>query len=274
MDARVKPAHDSLQYLPLCLCVSVVIFDMTQAAVRETDVPFRASSAASGSVAFGAIDHLERNGYAVLAGAADTQAAAEAFDSLIAGSSSGSRRVPADAEIVEQLAGQPVVRDIVSRLAGHDARPVRAIAFDKTADANWLVPWHQDRTIAVNSREDAADVINWTVKRGVTHCEPPAAMLETMLTLRWHIDGIGLDDGCLRVLTGTHRLGRLTRDEIAQQLRFGNDASVPVPAGSIFVMRPLLVHSSRRRTTTGRRRVLHVEFAAGDPPVPLQWART
>lgn len=39
-------------------------------------------------------------------------------------------------------------------------------------------------------------------------------------------------------------------------------------------MSPLLVHSSRKRVTQGRRRVLHVELAAGDPPPPLGWAWT
>ena len=29
---------------------------------------------------------------------------------------------------------------------------VRSIFFDKTSEANWLVPWHQDLTIAVKER--------------------------------------------------------------------------------------------------------------------------
>jgi hypothetical protein len=37
-------------------------------------------------------------------------------------------------------------------------------------------------------------------------------------------------------------------------------------------MRPLLVHASRRRITEGRRRVLHIELAAADPPPPFRWA--
>ena len=32
------------------------------------------------------------------------------------------------------------------------SRPVRAILFDKTAETNWALGWHQDRTICVKRR--------------------------------------------------------------------------------------------------------------------------
>ena len=41
-------------------------------------------------------------------------------------------------------------------LLGNGMRPVRSILFDKTADANWPVAWHQDLTIAVRGRTTVA----------------------------------------------------------------------------------------------------------------------
>jgi len=204
----------------------------------------------------------------------DPAAVLSTFDSLLARGGSGSRRIAPDQDLVSRLLHLPKVCRLVSNLLGTPARPVRAIAFDKTTGRNWSVPWHQDRTIAVDRRDEAADVRCWTVKNGVNHCEPPVGLLQRMVTLRWHLDDVGPRDGCIRVLPGSHRLGRLAAADISRLLRQVLPVDVPVPAGGVFVMSPLLVHSSRKRVTAGRRRVLHVELAADDPPAPLRWAGT
>lgn len=214
---------------------------------------------------------LMRQGHAVVGdlGAIMPQ---EAFDTLLVRGGNGSRRIPADHGLVGLLLRQPGIARLVSRILGPAARPVRTIAFDKTAGRNWAVPWHQDRTIAVDRRDDRANVRCWTVKNGVDHCEPPVGLLERMVTLRWHLDAVGPEDGCIRVLSGSHRSGRLNAADIRNLLAEVPAMDVPVPAGGVFIMSPLLVHSSRKRITDGRRRVLHVELAAGDPPAPLRWA--
>jgi ectoine hydroxylase-related dioxygenase (phytanoyl-CoA dioxygenase family) len=161
-----------------------------------------------------------------------------AFDALLTRETGESRRISAGHNLVGLLLGQPNIRKRIARVLGPSAQPVRC----------------------------------WTVKNGVPHCEPPVGLLRRMVTLRWHIDAVGLRDGCIRVLPGSHRMGRLTAADISKLLVRVPAVDVPVPAGAVLFMSPLLVHSSRRRTTQGRRRVLHVELAAGDPPMPLRWA--
>lgn len=212
-----------------------------------------------------------RQGHAVI-GDPGVSPPQQAFDELLARQGGGSRRIPAGHGLVDLLLRQPKIRKLISRHLGNTARPVRAIAFDKTAGRNWSVPWHQDRTIAVDRRDEAADVRCWTVKEGVDHCEPPVGLLERMVTLRWHLDAVGPSDGCIRVLPGSHRLGRLASPNIRTLLAEVPAVDVPIQTGAVFVMSPLLVHSSRKRETEGHRRVLHVELAAGDPPAPLGWA--
>lgn len=219
-----------------------------------------------------AADRLARRGYALIDGSAtDLRSAVAAFDALRADAEESLRIAPSH-PLVATLLAQPAVRALVGEAIGPDAKAVRAIAFDKTARANWFVPWHQDRTIAVKARDDSAAVTNWTVKAGVPHCEAPVAQLERMLTLRWHLDLIGPADGGLRVLPGSHRKGRLTAEAIAALARETPAMELAVSAGTVLALRPLLVHGSRRRTTLGHRRILHVELAAGDPPPPLAWA--
>lgn len=210
-------------------------------------------------------------GYGVIR-AQESPVPTDAFDALLGPAGNKSCRIPARHALVSLLLGQAAVRRLISRILGTAARPVRAIAFDKTRGRNWAVPWHQDRTIAVDRRDAAADVRCWTSKRGVNHCEPPVPVLERMVALRWHLDAVGPEDGSIRVVPGSHRLGRLAATDISRLLERVRPVDVPVPAGGVFVMSPLLVHSSRKRVTEGRRRVLHVEVAAGSPPAPLRWA--
>jgi hypothetical protein len=71
---------------------------------------------------------------------------------------------------------------------GSVAAPVKATLFDKTPDANWLVPWHQDLTISVKERVDIDGFGPWTVKAGVLSVQPPVSILERMLAIRIHLD--------------------------------------------------------------------------------------
>lgn len=149
--------------------------------------------------------------------------------------------------------------------------PVRALYFDKSPEANWLVPWHQDLTLALVARADVPGFGPWSVKDSVPHVQPPVALLETMLTLRLHLDDADEDNGALRVMPGSHRLGRLSSRRI-QELRAPRpDFLCAASAGDALLMRPLLLHASGRSSSENHRRVLHVEYAAFTLPDKLRW---
>jgi hypothetical protein len=57
-------------------------------------------------------------------------------------------RVLDRAEVSAVLGPHGSMGRCAAAILGAAGRPVRAILFDKTADNNWGVPWHQDRTIA------------------------------------------------------------------------------------------------------------------------------
>jgi len=54
---------------------------------------------------------------------------------------------------VSALLKAPYVCEIVRSALDSQAFPVRGIPFDKTPNANWKVPWHQDLTIAVAEKK-------------------------------------------------------------------------------------------------------------------------
>jgi ectoine hydroxylase-related dioxygenase (phytanoyl-CoA dioxygenase family) len=101
------------------------------------------------------------------------------------------------------------VREFVEQVLGSQAFVVRTTLFDKTGSANWKVPWHQDVTIAIQERRDIDGYGPWSIKEGVTHVQPPAQVLERMITVRVHLDDCPASNGALRVMPGTHKLGKL-----------------------------------------------------------------
>ncbi len=150
-------------------------------------------------------------------------------------------------------------------------KPVRAILFDKTPNSNWYVTWHQDVTIAVKERIDVAGYGPWSIKSGVHHVQPPAAVLQNMVALRIHIDDSPLENGPINFIPESHRLGILDPQSIAELRTQRQSVSVPAAAGDIILMKPLILHSSPVSSNPAHRRVLHIEYAAYDLPAGLQW---
>lgn len=173
---------------------------------------------------------------------------------------------------VSELARSPSIIALMSRHLGGQATPVRAILFDKSNDTNWLVPWHQDLTIAVMERADVEGYGPWSVKDGVPHVQPPVGVLRQMLTIRIHLDDCDATNGPLQVIPGSHKAGRLDSAAIQDWRACVKPVLCEAKAGDALLMRPLLLHASSRSTAMDRhRRVLHIEYAACELASPLRW---
>ena len=150
---------------------------------------------------------------------------------------------------------------------------VRGILFDKNPATNWAVAWHQDLSIAVSERPAPGagppGFGPWSKKAGVVHVEPPEKLLAGMLTIRLHLDRADAANGALRVRPGSHRAGRLAAPAAWESPA---DETIEAEPGDALLIRPLLLHASSKAEHPTRRRVLHVELAAGGLPPPLRWA--
>ncbi len=169
---------------------------------------------------------------------------------------------------IQELSRSPAIRQLVEPILGAHARAVRAIYFDKLPGANWKVPWHQDLTIAVKERGEVEGFGPWSVKEGVTHVQAPSEVLDSMLSVRVHLDSCGHDNGPLRVIPRSHSTGILRGRDFEHAL------SAPAvvclaEAGDIVLMRPLILHASAAADTPSHRRVIHFDFARSDLPAPL-----
>jgi ectoine hydroxylase-related dioxygenase (phytanoyl-CoA dioxygenase family) len=183
----------------------------------------------------------------------------------------GVRELFAQSPAALALAWHPEVRRSAEAILGAECFVVRALLFDKTERANWNVGWHQDLTIAVRERCDAAGFGPWSVKAGVPHVQPPAAVLERMLAVRVHLDDCGSENGPLRALPGSHRSGKLSAETIESWKQRVAATTCSAPRGGILAFRPLLLHASSSSAKPQRRRVVHFEFAIDELPAGPAW---
>ena len=172
---------------------------------------------------------------------------------------------------VQALAQLPELRALIDAVLGQEAIPVRGILFDKIPDANWKVPRHQDVTIAVQEKVDIEGFGPWSIKADVLHVQPPAYVLENMISLRLHLDRCGEENGALRVLPGSHLRGRISGDQISNIRDEAVEHVCEVNTGGVLLMRPLLLHASSPSQVPGHRRVIHIDYAAVDLPTGMQW---
>ena len=186
----------------------------------------------------------------------------------------GGARNILDRSEVRELAAHAALRALATSVLGKSCFAVRALFFDKTPTSNWKVVWHQDLTIATAVRADVPGFGPWTEKAGVPHVQPPMRVLEEMMAIRVHLDACTTENGPVRVLDGTHHLGRLSAGAIDELRSAKPERECLVEEGAILAFRPLLLHASAPSITPRHRRVIHIEYAAHDLPSPLTWHRT
>lgn len=218
---------------------------------------------------------IERDGFAIVPGVLDEDsrlALLSEVDGLLSESPAGVRGLAAKIPSVRALAELPAVRSLVGLVLGPEGQLVRSILFNKSDEANWWVAWHQDLAIAVARRAEAGGYSSWSVKEGVPHVQPPVEVLERMLSVRLHLDSADETNGALWVSPGSHRLGRVPAAEAADVAERNGKHLCVARAGDALLLRPLILHASRKATSSMPRRVIHLEFAAVSLPGSLTWA--
>jgi hypothetical protein len=92
---------------------------------------------------------------------------------------------------------------LASAVLGDRAIPLDATIFDKHARANWTVPGHQDRIVAVA----ATTARKHRIRDGVAYAELEAKTLAGLVALRIHFDPTDGDSGALCVVPESHLHG-------------------------------------------------------------------
>jgi hypothetical protein len=76
--------------------------------------------------------------------------------------------------------------------------------------------WHQDTALPLRGKTERAGWGPWSTKAGILYAHAPASALERIMALRVLLDDSESDNGPLRALPGTHRLGVLSAAEVME----------------------------------------------------------
>ena len=169
------------------------------------------------------------------------------------------------------LASDGCIGAVAASVLGVDARPVRAILFNKSPETNWSLGWHQDRTICVTHKREAPGFGPWTVKSGMVHVAPPFDLLSRMVTVRAHLDDVPATNAPLLIAPGSHKHGRVAFDEIDQVVGFCGTVACMAEAGDVWLYATPILHASETASAPQSRRVLQIDYAAETLPFGLEW---
>lgn len=228
---------------------------------------------------------LDRNGYSLLERVYSSDEVRDAIERLVdclrelpassASVRSRDDRVYALRNLLElfpyatEIWNRRPLTDLLRDILGDKAGLVRGLFFDKPPEKSWSLPWHKDLTIAVrDNRLNSSRFRHPTRKAGVPHVEAPKSVLDSMLTLRIHLDDATEENGALRVIPGSHHSAEASN----QAENIGK--LITADAGDVLAMRPLLSHCSgtSHPGTQQHRRVIHLEFAADQKlPEGFEW---
>jgi len=160
--------------------------------------------------------------------------------------------------------------EIIKRISPNCNQSIKSIYFDKPPNANWIVNWHQDLTINLTEKKDIPNFKNWRVKEERTIVQPNLEFLESIFTIRIHLDDCTKENGALRVIENSHNKGVIEIKEWIKN-KEGLERICEVKKGGIVIMKPLILHASRRTENEKNRRVLHIEFTDKELPAGLNW---
>ena len=172
-------------------------------------------------------------------------------------------------KIAEKVFTKKLVK-IIKQISPNCNRSIKSIYFDKPPIANWIVNWHQDLTINLMEKKEVNNFKNWRVKNDITIVQPNRELLENIFTIRIHLDDCTKENGALRVIEESHKKGII---EIKRWIKNKNGTVriCEVKKGGIVIMKPLILHSSKRTENRKNRRVIHIEFTDKELPIGLNW---
>jgi ectoine hydroxylase-related dioxygenase (phytanoyl-CoA dioxygenase family) len=169
--------------------------------------------------------------------------------------------------LAQLILAHPHIRPFLST----DSVAVQCTYFEKSKEQNWLVPVHQDLSIPVREKMDHAELSGWSEKDGAIFVQAPQSVLQKIIAVRLYMDDCGVEDGPLRVVPGSHRLGRLTNEQALIERDRLRETVCTVERAGTLVMKPLILHASSKASGSSKRRVLHFVYGPRELPYGLNW---
>lgn len=133
---------------------------------------------------------------------------------------------------------------MATQCLGHPGIAARAILFDKTAETNWSLAWHQDRTICVRERIEVKEFGPWSFRAGLHHVTPPFDLLARMVTLCVHLDDVPATNAPLLIALGPHTLGKVPVGDVEAVTARCSIVACLATAGDIWAYSTPILHTA------------------------------
>ncbi len=177
-----------------------------------------------------------------------------------------------DLPVVQAAARELRAELVAAGILPSGAVAIQAIAFDKTAETNWKVAWHQDLMFPFARPVQAKGYQLPVNKGGVDFARPPLEVLEELLAVRLHLDDCDAGNGPLRVAPGSHLDGIIPSSNCAPRAAELGEVACLAQEGEALLMKPLLLHASSQASSPRHRRGLHFLYHPGKA-IPEAWHR-
>ena len=163
-------------------------------------------------------------------------------------------------------------RDAAAAYLGRRARLTRAILYEVGGSDDVGRVVHQQLMVLVAERCERSDTFaHWAQQDGGWIAEAPTSLLHRTVTARVFLDDAGDRTGCLRVVTMDSEWTPSKLEPRACERYSKRLQPVKVLAGDAVLLHPLALRSNAVNQSETPCRVLHLEFAAGEPGQGLRW---
>jgi|GEM_PF-5756574 len=157
-----------------------------------------------------------------------------------------------------ELPRDPLLTRVAQELVGSRVVVAWALVLNKVRSptANWAVPWHQDTSVyCTHIPPDASGEL----RAGFATFRPTDHSVANLTVARVALDRDTTTSGCLRVLPGSHKWGRVSGGEGG---RLGGHAgtAIELEPGDVAFFNPLLMHRADENRTSSQRRVVHIYY--------------
>ena len=150
---------------------------------------------------------------------------------------------------------------VTENVYGERLVPYKATLFEKSGKANWLVAWHQDTSLPLETSPNSEGWGPASKKDGVNFLHAPIWALAHILALRIHLDPSMTINGPLRVIPASHKQRFHNDADIEQMRKSSCVVECLVGKGGVVAMSPMILHASSKIRGDSPRLVLHIEYA-------------
>ncbi|MEM8604741.1 MAG: hypothetical protein AAGF24_13010 [Cyanobacteria bacterium P01_H01_bin.121] len=203
-----------------------------------------------------ALPLFDHNGYVTIAQVLDDVSVGELIQDLPIIASSGTRILLSChpfSDFAARLRESPLLSPVLSGLVA-----VEGIFFVKTEQRNWSVSTHRDTIVPIHGSGPWQSA---GLKEGMQCVHAPLEFMRQCVTVRVSLHLV--PEGDILVVPGSHN--DTSTAEGCQSI------PLVVPRGGAIVMRPSLLHSSTKLSTSKIRRVVHFLYAPRNVPENYVW---